>query len=45
MMKAFGCLHLFLKDSDASVPHPSTNHDTGTDDSLHVAAPVQQEKV
>jgi hypothetical protein len=40
-------LHPFLEESDASIPHPSTNHGTGTDDSvpIHVAEQVQQQEV
>jgi len=40
-------LHSFLEECDASVPHPSTNHGTGTDGavSIHVAEQVQQEEV
>jgi hypothetical protein len=40
-------LHSFLEKSDASVPHPSTNHGIGTDDAvpIHVAEPVQEEEV
>jgi len=32
-------LHSFLEESDASLPHPSTNHGTGTDGAvpIHVA--------
>jgi hypothetical protein len=35
-------LHSFLEESDASLPHPSTNHGTGTDGavSIHVAEQV-----
>jgi len=38
-------LHSFLEESDASVPHPSTNNGTGTDGAvpIHVAEQVQQE--
>jgi len=38
-------LHSFLEESEASLPHPSTNHGTGTDGavSIHVAERVQQE--
>jgi len=38
-------MHSFLEESDASLPHPSTNHGTGTDDAvpIHVAEQVQQE--
>ena len=38
-------LHSFLEESDASLPHPSTNHGTGTDGavSIHVAEQVQKE--
>jgi hypothetical protein len=37
----------FLEESDASLPHPSTNHGTGTDGavSIHIAEQVQQEEV
>jgi hypothetical protein len=40
-------LHSLLEGSDASLPHPSTNHGTGTDGalSIHVAEQVQQEEV
>ena len=40
-------LHSFLEDSDASLPHPSTTHATGTDGAapIHVAEQVQQEEV
>jgi hypothetical protein len=40
-------LHSFLEESDASPPHPSTNHSTGTDDAvaIHVAEQVKQEVV
>jgi len=40
-------LHSFLEEYDASLPHPSTNHVTGTDDAvpIHVAVQVQQEEV
>ena len=40
-------LHSFLEKFDASVPHPSANHGTGTDDavSIQVVEQVQQEKV
>jgi len=38
-------LHSFLEESEASLPHPSTNHGTGTDGavSIQVAERVQQE--
>jgi hypothetical protein len=29
-------LHSFLEESDASPPHPSTNHGTGTDDAVAI---------
>jgi len=40
-------LHSFLEESDAPLPHPSTNHGTRTDDAvpIHVAEQVQQEEV
>jgi hypothetical protein len=40
-------VHSFLEESDASVPHPSTNHGTGKDCAvpIHVAEQVQQEVV
>ena len=40
-------LHSFLEESDASLPHPSTNHGTGMDGSvhIHVAEQVQREEV
>jgi hypothetical protein len=34
-------LHLFLEESDASVPYPSTNHVTGTDDAVPVDVTLQ----
>jgi hypothetical protein len=36
-------LHSFLEESDAYLPHPSTNHGTGTDGAvpIHVAKQVQ----
>ena len=39
--------HSFLEESDASLPHPSTSHGTGTDGAvrIHVAEQVQQEEV
>jgi len=40
-------IHSFLEESDASLPHPSTNHGTGTDGAvpIHVAEQVHQEEV
>jgi hypothetical protein len=40
-------LHSFVEESDASLPHPSTNHGTGIDGavSIHVAERVQQQEV
>jgi len=40
-------LHSFLEESDASLPHPSTDHGTGTDGAvlIHVEEQVQQEEV
>jgi hypothetical protein len=40
-------LHSFLEESHVSVPHPSANRGTGTDDAvtIHVAGQVQQEEV
>ena len=40
-------LHSFFEESDASLPHPSTNYGTGTDGAvpIHVAEQVQQEEM
>ena len=40
-------IHEFLEESDASMPHPSTNHGIGTDGAvhIHVAEQVQQEEM
>jgi hypothetical protein len=40
-------LHSFLEESDASLPHPSANHGTGTDGAapIHVAEQVQKEEL
>jgi hypothetical protein len=40
-------LHLYAEESNASLPLPSTNHDTGTDNAvlIYVAEQVQQEEV
>jgi hypothetical protein len=40
-------LHSFLEETDVPLPHPSTNHGTGTDGAvhMHVAEQVQQEEM
>lgn len=40
-------LHSYLEETDASLPHPSTNHGIGTDGAvhMHVTEQVQQEEM